>query len=344
MVSRAFMKYGAQKIATFAAILILLALSGFYWYDAEEKKNASVLEEVRDKASLLLNSPEIDDFEKSMYLITEERLYNGSLLSYLQSNRDLKSRLGLSVNVYRVMKFIDKKFNQQIKFDLIEIILKDLDDYQNMGTDNVFFLEQLNKFIITLAYDDYYVADPKIKKAISAVTDYIPSFVTLFYNDVSLIKSSVSIELNEAISLWLTFGNPEPEEIQHLINSISPFAGESSKAAFEVYYKQGSYEPNGRLSNDHSGGYHMLATLYSALGDIDGIISCINKLDEQYFIGSLFNNYNNVLGYLYQFRHRDRVPELIKWIHVHYPSDTPTTIYRNMVIRSGYIPALYPDT
>jgi len=342
MISRAFMKYGAQKIATFAAILIMLALSGFYWYDAEEKKNASVLKEVRDKASVLLNSPEIDDFDKSMYLITEERLYNGSLISYIESIKDLKNRLGLSVNVYRIMKFVDKKFNQQIKFDLIEIILRDLEDYRNQGKDKVFFLEQLNKFIVTLAYDDYYVTDPQITSAISSIAAYIPSFVTLFYEDVSLIKSSVSIELNEAISLWLTFGEPEAGEIQKLIKTISPFESETSKSAFDVYYKEGSYEPNGRLSNDHSGGYHMLATLYAALGDINGIISCFENLDEQYFIGSLFNNYNNVLGYLYQFRHRADVQELIHWIQTHYPSDTPTTIYRNMVIRSGYIPALYP--
>ncbi len=341
MVSRAFMKYGAQKIATFSAILIMLALSGFYWYDAEEKKNTSVIEEVREKASVLLNSPEIDDFEKSLYLITEERLYNGTLISYIESNKDLKSRLGLSVNVYRVMKFIDKKFNKQIKFDLIEIILRDIEEYHDRGSDKVFYLEQLNKFIITLAYDDYYITDPRIKQAISSVTDYIPSFVTLFYNDASMVKSAVSIELNEAISLWLTFGNPEPQELQDLINAISPFAGENAKAAFDVYYKEGSYEPNGRLSNDHSGGYHMLATLYAALGDNDGIISCFENLDEQYFIGSLFNNYNNVIGYLYQFKHRANVPGLIKWIHAHYPSDTPTTIYRNMVIRAGYIPSLY---
>jgi len=342
MVSRAFMKYGAQKIATFAAILMMLALSGFYWYDAEEKKNSSVLKEVRDNASVLLNSPEIDDFDKSMYLITEERLYNGSLISYIESIKDLKSRLGLSVNVYRIMKFIDKKFDQQIKFDLIEIILRDLEDYRDQGKDKVFFLEQINKFIVTLAYDDYYISDPKITQAISTITKTIPSFVIHFYQDVSLMKSSVSIELNEAISLWLTFGVPEPAEIQQLINSISPFTSETSKAAFDIYYEEGSYEPNGRLSNDHSGGYHMLATLYAALGDIKGIISCFENLNEQYFVGSLFNNYNNVIGYLYQFKHRASVPKLIKWISTNYSSDTPTTIYRNMVIRSGYIPALYP--
>ena len=62
---------------------------------------------------------------------------------------------------------------------------------------------------------------------------------------------------------------------------------------------------------------------------------------NDYFIGSLFNNYNHILSILYQFGHRENTGNVVKWLGDNYTTDVPLTIYRNSVIRSGYLSHLY---
>ncbi|HEY5690196.1 MAG TPA: hypothetical protein VIS49_01965, partial [Cyclobacteriaceae bacterium] len=113
-VTRAFMKYGTQRIAAFLAILIMLSLSGFYWYDAELKQNDRVIRDLRTQADVLLSSPEIDNYTKGDYLLIEERLEPGSLIAHLESSQ-LRDRVGLSIDVYQLMIEFDNHFNAPIK-------------------------------------------------------------------------------------------------------------------------------------------------------------------------------------------------------------------------------------
>ncbi|HYM93943.1 MAG TPA: hypothetical protein VET23_07380, partial [Chitinophagaceae bacterium] len=105
------------------------------------------------------------------------------------------------------------------------------------------------------------------------------------------------------------------------------------------------YEINGRSPNDYNGGYHTLASLYAALGNTEKVTRCFDAIKQSgqndYFRGSLFNNYNNILAIFYQFGHRDKTGEMLKWLVTNYSDDDPLTVYRNAVIRAGYISQLY---
>src|SRR5690606_11769486 len=121
IVTKAFMKYGPQRIATSLAVIILITLSGFYWYDAEQKKNERVIERVRSESMSLMKSEQVDLQAKTFYLLTEERYKPGSLIPYLQS-LDTKSRLQQAVDVYRILMYLDKRFDGTLKSELIKFI------------------------------------------------------------------------------------------------------------------------------------------------------------------------------------------------------------------------------
>lgn len=112
-----------------------------------------------------------------------------------------------------------------------------------------------------------------------------------------------------------------------------------------MYYPKGSNEINGRIPNDFNGGYHTLASLYASIGDVEKVIQCFKTIKQSgqndYFIGSLFNNYNHILGIFYQFGHQDKTVDMVEWLGANYSSNTPLTIYRNAVIRAGYISHLF---
>ena len=344
-VTRAFMKYGTQRIAAVLAIFIMLTLSGFYWYDAEQKRNERVIEQVRAQAKNLLASPEVDNNTKATYLLTEERYDPGSLLPYL-AGLELKSRIGLSIEVYKQLLEFDKHFSNPIKDDLVQFITKCFGDAES-GKDPEFALIHRNKLAILLAYDEYHNPNKERRKTMVDLTEANHQLVINFFANPELYKPTVPVELNLAIQLWLTFGRPDQQKIRELINLISPLAGEKAVASFKVYYPKGSFEPNGREASDFNGGHHMLATLFGAAGDVDHITWCfqtiINNGQRNYLeLARVFNNHINVLGYLYQYGHRAKVPQVIQWIGSNSQGNPPITLYRNAVLRAGYITHLFP--
>ncbi len=80
-----------------------------------------------------------------------------------------------------------------------------------------------------------------------------------------------------------------------------------------VYYPKGSFETNGRFPDDFNGGFHTLASLYAAAGDTAGIGgasgTCWRVISGIILnLARVLNNHMNILGYLYQYGHRDKVP------------------------------------
>jgi energy-coupling factor transporter ATP-binding protein EcfA2 len=340
--TRAFMKYGAGKIAVGVALIAMVLMTGFYWYDAQRKTNSRVQSLVMEKAHQLLQSKEVNDISKATYLLIEERLNNGSLLTYLSGLTNAKQRLELSIAAYRVLLYFDKHSALPLKTELMDRIVSELKSYPGAGQERATFLiEQQNQFLLLLAYDEYYNPSARVAdEVIPAITGLQHLLITHFATTSEPYKQMVPTELNLALQLWLTFGKPATEDIIGVLEKMSPLDS-AAKRVFDHYYVKGNYEANGRIPSDYNGGYHTMASLYAAVGDVDAIIRCFEQLPEAYFRSSLFNNYNNVLGYLYQYKHVQQTSAISKWLVEHFPSDDPLTVYRNTVIRSGYIPGMF---
>jgi hypothetical protein len=341
--TRAFMKYGARKIAVGVALLAMVLMTGFYWYDAQRKTNTRVESLVVEKAHHLLKSKEVNDFNKATYLLIEERLKNGSLLTYLSGLTNAKQRVELSIAAYRVLLYFDKHSILPLKTELMDRIVGELKVYAGAGQERATFLiEQQNQFLLLMAYDEYYNPSARVAdEVIPTVAQLQYKLIEHFFTTTASYKQFVPTELNLALQLWLTFGNATTSNIKQVLTKVSPFTDSASRKVFDHYYVKGNYEANGRIPSDYNGGYHTMASLYAAAGDADAIIRCFEQLPESYFRSSLFNNYNNVLGYLYQYNHADLTPAISKWLVEHFPSDDPLTVYRNAVIRSGYIPGFF---
>ena len=343
-VTRAFMKYGPQRIATMVAVASMIILSGFYWYDAELKQNNRVIEKVRAESLSLMKSKEVGYNVKAMPLLIEERYKPGSMIAYL-NGLDSKASLGLANETYKQLLLIDKKDSSALKAELKNLIQANFKELLSKKTDYPFLMTELNKFTTLLAYDNYYNPASNTEQMLQEFADESYAVTMVFIKTKSLFQSSISIELNYGIQQWLTFGDVTGEKLNIMLGLFSPFEDAGGQAIFDVYYSKGSYEINGRIPNDFNGGYHTLASLYAALGDTAKVIQSFQAIRQSgqndYFTGSLFNNYNNILAIFYQFGHKEKVGNVVKWLGANYASNVPLTIYRNSVIRSGYINHLY---
>jgi energy-coupling factor transporter ATP-binding protein EcfA2 len=344
MLTRAFMKYGPQRIGTALAIVIMLVLSGFYWYDAEQKKNERVVERVRTEAMELMKSEEVNLQTKAFYLLAEERYSPGSLIPYLES-LELKSGFILALDVYRILHYIDKRLEGELNSSLLTFIDRSSKNLVQSAEFETILLER-NKYIIILSRDLYFNYDEFKSELLQNALTLNRDLVLKFYRDPSLYKPAVPFELNVAIQYWLALGNVNETNIQEILMAISPEVDDNSKEAFNTYYPKGSYEPNGRQPSDFNNGYHTLASLNAALGNDAGVIRYFSLLLEEgqlnYFeLGRIFNNHQNVLGYFYQYGHRAKIESVFSWIEKNTNDNPRLTVLRNMVIRGGYISRLY---
>lgn len=345
VVSRTFVKYGTQRIAAVLAVIIMLTLSGFYWYDAEQKQNAHVIQRLRKEAVTFLESPEVGNYAKAEYLLTEERYEPGYLIKHLKK-LDVKDQVDLSTCIYQRVLEIDRHFNLPVKAELIAL-MKDGCSAPAFQTDPEFALIHRNKLVTLLVNDEYYNPNEQTKNFARQLAGANRALIIKFFSDPALYKPTIPTELNQAIQYWLTFGNPEVSEIDSLLHLISPFTErEQAKRSFSVYYPKGSFEANGRMQNDFNGGYHTLASLYSARGDNKGTIACfetlLNNDQRDYFeFSGVFNNHHTIIGYLYQFGYRDKAHDIMQWIASNTADNQPVTLLRNTVKRSGNLSWAY---
>ena len=342
MITRAFMKYGSQRIAAVIALFIMVVLSGFYWRDATQKQNANVIEKTIKESRILLASEDVSDTDKGIYLITEEQFARGSLMNYLNSQSDFKSRTLLAIRSYFNLLLLDKKFNSPVKTELISFIHNNLTKSDSAMVDAEFLLDQRIKFIYELAYDNYYNPTPELAKELNMQSSLLYGSILNYFSNTQLYKGSIPSKLNQAIQLWLTFATPSRENVTSLIKMISPLGSEKGAQIFSVYYPKGSSEGNGIRPLDYNGGYHMIASLYAAAGKPKDLIRCLQVIKAQpdYFSERVFNNFTNIIGYLYQFDHRNQVDEVVSWVSKN-SNRTPQSVYSEIINRTAYMSHMY---
>jgi hypothetical protein len=343
-VTRAFMKYGARRIATFLAIATMVGLTLYYWYDADRKKNPNVIERVRTEAASLIASKDVDDEEKALYLMTEERYEPGSLFAGLNKS-PFTAQLSLAVEVYRQMLHIDKQHETPLRKQVLALIEKDLTQPEEAVEPDL-LLSQGNKFVTLLAMDQYYNPDSLKFSMLTRMTRTNRDLVLHFLRDGKLYRPTIPTQLNLAIQFWLTFGKAAPGSIRELLGAFTPGSGANADSAFHTYFPAGSFEPDGSFNHDFNGGYHTLACLYATLGDTAKVNSIFQGMldgnQRGYFeMARVLNNHLNVIGFLYQYGHRDQVPGVMDWIGTHTTDNPRVTLLRNVVLRSGYISHLY---
>ena len=344
IITRSFMKYGPRRIASLFAVVVMLVLSGFYGYNADQKKNNRVIARVKSESENLLKSREVALPEKAIYLLAAERHDSSSLIPYLQ-NLGYRDRVSLANEVYKQILSFNKHLESPLKSSVFELLAKNLADSTEAG-DPEFLLLQRNKFLIQLLMDQYYAPDSTKKRILNQVAEKNYEGVIQFYSNNQLYHPAVPEDLNMALQIWLTAGLATPDKTAVLLKLISPLSNKEAEAHFNTYYAKGSFEADGRMGLIFNGGYHTLACLYAANGDLDNLFWCFNKVLENnqhdYFeLPRILNNHLNVLGYLYQYGHRSAVPAYLEWLNKNTAENPPQTVLRNAILRSGYISHMY---
>lgn len=339
IVTRTFMRYGANRIAAVFGALVVLVLSAFYLYDADKKQNDNVIIEVNKRGHTLLASVDISATDKADYLLVNERRNPGAILQYLNSLNDADEKSMLATEIYNRLLYQNKKFKGPFKNDLIKFIYTHISSHTSHSDNVNDEVTEHNKLAAIAAYDYYYNKD-SVALALEKLVNENVYFI-IVNNDDSTNNLTPS-NINRGLQFYLTFNNPGKADIENLISLYSPFVSVQSRENFNRLYPKGSQTRDGRIRIGYNGGYHTIASLYAAMGDEQNLTRALDSLNitKDYYTGIPFNNYANLLGYLYQYDHHKIVPAIVKVLKQH-TSKSGIGIYEDLLDRAGYLKYLY---
>ena len=298
IVSKTFMKYGTMKLAIAFAISLVFVLSGFYYYDAEQKQNAQVLRKITRNARPLLTSQEVGSDDKAFYMLSLERVFKGAMIKELEAIKDVEQQVNIALDIYNFAFILDRNFNATEKNDLIDFI-DGIIDSGNLDNDKKLYYA--NKFIDNLGYDYYLNNRARVGAILQKQTERLPGLID---NIIADGKIDRVLTLNQGIENYINWSNEPQDGINHLISVLSPFNSKSYKT-FKQFYPQEGGILNGRRGNiTHNGGYQQIASLLASKGQLPLVIQATDSLlkyNRNYFNIMTFNNGTNILGYLAQF-------------------------------------------
>jgi len=312
IVSKTFMKYGTVRIATAFAVALVFILSGFFYYDAEQKQNKAVLEKMSVKARDLLISKEVNGFLKSIYLFNLERVNQGSMLREFEIIAGTEEKLDVAINTYGFMLVFDRNFNTREKYDVIDY-LSEILAANDLSTEKTLYYT--NKLVNLLGYDYYLNNMVKIGSALQEQTNRLPKLI-----DKIIVEGNIDkiLSLNKGIENYINWNSSPEEGIEHFIELLSPFSPGGNET-FNKFYPRSAGIPNGRVGNiSHNGGYQEIASLYAAIGNLpkarqatDSILKYNNKI---YFDVTSYNHGSNILGYFAQFDHLQQAEKYLSYL------------------------------
>jgi len=312
IISKAFIKYGTLKLATGFAIILVMMLSAFYYYDAEQKVNSNVLREITKKAKPLLTSSEVGNGSKGFYILNLERVFEGGMFKELNAINDLEQQVQVALNAYKFAIVLDRNFDAPEKYKLVDFIEKTLIENELSSERTLFFV---NSFIDLLGYDYYLNNTMPIGASLQTQTNKLPELIE---DIIKQGKIEQILTLNQAIENYLNWNNEPQEGINYILSAISPF-NSKSYPVFKLFYPQEGGLLNGRRGNiSHNGGYQIMAYLFASQGDLSLVKQSTDSLllynKNNYFDVMTFNNATNILGYFAQFEKTEEMEEYLNYL------------------------------
>ena len=338
IVTRTFMKYGANRIAASIAILLVGFLSTFYFIDAEKKRNDNVIETVIERGTKLLASKDIQLDNKSDFLIMREVHQPGSLLNYLTSETNDEKSIALAINTYGRLLAFNKKTKEELKLNLISFLETKLAIHRSEA-ELQDYLKDITRLTTLLSYDYYY-------NNREATLNFLKNLNQELFDKLRVgLEQGETLspdQINRGLQFYLTFNNPSFDEINKFIALVSPFDSEDSYAKFKSLYPKDAISRNGRIRMAHNGGYHLIASLYATVGNQELLFQSLDslRLSNDYYRSLPFNGPANLIGYLYQYDHRNLVKPLTDKV-ASLSNKTNLEVRKDILDRTGYLKHLY---
>ena len=320
LITRTFMKYGAAKIMSSAAIVILLMSSIFLVYSWHIRRNDVVIGNLINEGAALINDKETASEYKAFFILSASRLDSANIITISRQVTANQTKIDIALKIFERIYFVNKESDPTIMGQALAFAdsliwlsspLSTLKDVSLLSTN----LNNLNDLVRNESYYLQTRTDEKmhlhLKNNIKLLGDIIFSILS-----APSIDRDIDIKaLNIGIENSLNFKSLDPDQIKTLTSFISPFENNSkSRKKFDnLFPKDALLNVGFAKTVSHNGGYQKLAYLFAAQGDVPNVLRCLDSLNF-YNINydQNWNNSTNIGGYFLMYGHDHSFQEFVK--------------------------------
>ncbi|HLY68770.1 MAG TPA: hypothetical protein VKR53_03505 [Puia sp.] len=281
-ITRALIHYGAKRIAIVIGIIALITLTSFVARDYLKKQNSYVLKSIHQQTLNFADDPKIDLANKAILIAEELKLGNTSIDEIANAIKDTIQKIKVLDGIagQLILQGRDEPKNQIFKcLSKIDSLLEPIIIPANNSIKLSLALSEINNYRVELELAYYYNADILIdtwRKRNAARSArwvlQIANTQTPHFDDIQ----NFNLALENAIN-YHAFTN---DDIKNLLSILSPFEN-----GLKTDWLKSNYHPDKLLIRGFlqygfkfNGLYQELAYLYSASGNSEKAIQCVDTL------------------------------------------------------------------
>jgi len=314
-VTRLVVKYGASRIASIAASILVILLCGFYYRDANLKEKDNIIETILDEGSKIVGDARYDNGLRADFLIMSEFQKPGSFKQ--QMDRVPRAQqFELIRGLY--WDFISLGADPPIRTYALaygDSILRSTTVSKNDPTALMAQLKDLNILVTACSHYLYAHQQPRVELVLNNSTQQIREILLTVFDQAFELKDLNIPAINDGLENIMNFNSLSKDDVEHLLAKISPYENKSASDNFLRYYpfdKQVQYAGVDQFK--HNGGYQELAYLYATVGDVAKVKSCVDSLMKyQPNYPNFRVGVTNIAAYLFKEGFAKETDELLTW-------------------------------
>ena len=199
-------------------------------------------------------------------------------------------------------------------------------------------LKALNILVTASSHFLYSYQHVRVESGLKNSTDEIREILLSVFDQQFDLKTLSIPAINDALENALNFNSLSKQDVQLLLNKISPYEGRPGNNNFLRYYpvdKQVQY--SGLDQFKHNGGYQELAYLYATLGDLANVKSCVDSLLKYHSSYATFRtNILNISTYLFKEGYARETDELLSY-YAEKQRTSKKELYETWLNSSGFL-------
>ncbi|MGL6267074.1 MAG: hypothetical protein ACRC2O_04090, partial [Chitinophagaceae bacterium] len=282
IVTRTVMRYGPRRIAAAFGILAIITLSSFAVKNYFDKQNSTVLKSIHQESLVLVDDPKVTIANKAKLIAEEMKMGLTTVSETINAIKDSAQKINIATGIATQLVFQGKGLPVKETFQaisisdsLLESIKLPIADPEKAAT----IIKESNDLRATLELAYNYNADPKIDGWLKKNAKRSAQWVLEILEKQPAGFQNIQ-ELNIALENAINYHIYSDAELNKILSILSPFENTNPSAWLQSNFMQDKIMSRGEQDYGFSfnGLYQELAYLYSAKGNSDMALRCMDSL------------------------------------------------------------------
>ncbi|MEQ8302828.1 MAG: ATP-binding protein [Cyclobacteriaceae bacterium] len=299
-ITRTVMKYGPRRIAAAFAIVAFLGLSSFAFKTYLDRRNSSILQDIKAESIVLVNNPKLSFADRAKLICNQLQLDLTTIPKVVENTENPLEQITMA-NAITVSLIFEGRTEPAYEIgqglDITDSLLSIYEvDYSN-AKEISDYLKNLSEWRATLGLGHFYNPSEDMMELQRKNGRYSANAILALLKGAPTNFDDLS-NFTNALETAINFNAFSEEEMTYVIQSLSPFENVQKSDWVANHFNRDQLLLRGYQGYGftHNGLYQDLACLYAATGNVPLSLNAIDtllKYSDAYYARDYTNSLDN---------------------------------------------------